>query len=103
MTLTDPTPTAPALGVVMLPGEDDEEASRLDAELHGRIAVGTQVLVVDVGEAQHLNSAAMTVLANAAVRLQDERSGSLVLRNASSSLLQQLRLVRLDHVFELEI
>ena len=103
MTLTDPTPTAPALGVVMLPPDDDEEASRLDAELHGRIAVGTQVLVVDVGEVKHLNSATMTVLAGAAVRLQDERSGSVVLRNASASLLQQLRLVRLDHVFELEI
>ncbi len=103
MTLTDPSPTAPALGVVILTGEDDAEASRLDAELRGRIAVGTQVLVVDVGDVDHLNGAAMSVLARAAVRLQDERSGSVVLRNASSPLLQQLRLVRLDHVFELEI
>ena len=103
MTLTDPSPTAPALGVVILRGEEDADASRLEAELHGRIAVGTQVLVVDVGEVKHLDGTAMGVLAGAAIRLQDERSGSVVLRNASSALLQQLRLLRLDHVFELEI
>ena len=103
MTLTDPTPTAPALGVVILCGEDDAEASRLDAELNGRIAVGTQVLVVDVGQTKLLNGAALSTLAGAAIRLQDERSGSVVLRNASVPLLKQLRLMRLDHVFELEI
>ncbi len=104
MTLTDPSPTAPAFGVVVLgqPGEVGD-ATRLEAELQGRIAVGTQVLVVDLGEARILGSATLTVLAAAAARLQDERSGSLVLRNASAGLLQQLRLLRLDHVFELEI
>src|SRR5688500_19009185 len=103
MTLTDPSPTAPALGVVVLRDDDDDEATRLDAELNGRIAVGTQVLVVDVDEVKLLNAAAMSVLAAAAIRLQDERSGSVVLRNASAPLLKQLRLMRLDHVFELEI
>jgi len=104
MTLTDPSPTAPALGVVVLGGEDDlTDVSRLKAELHGRIAVGTQVLVVDVRRAKLLETAALNVLAEAAVRLQDERSGSLVLRDASPELLRQLRVMRLDHVFELEI
>lgn len=103
MTLTDPSPTAPALGVVVLGGGGEAvDAGRLDAELNGRIAVGTQVLVVDVGDVK-LDSTALGVLAGAAIRLQDERSGSLVLRNASASLLGVLRLARLDHVFELEI
>jgi hypothetical protein len=44
-----------------------------------------------------------SVLANAATRLQDEHSGPMVLRNASARLLGQLRLMRLDHRFELEI
>jgi anti-anti-sigma regulatory factor len=104
MTLTEPSPTAPALGVVILRGpEDAADASRLDAELNGRIAVGTQVLVVDVGSVDQLEAAALGVLARAGIRLQDERSGSLVLRNASSALLSQLRVMRVDHVFELEI
>lgn len=104
MTLTEPSPTAPALGVVILRGsEDAADVSRLDAELNGRIAVGTQVLVVDVGSVEQLDATALGVLARAGIRLQDERSGSLVLRNASSGLLSQLRLLRLDHVFELEI
>lgn len=103
MTLTDPSPTAPAYGLVVLGGTDGVvDPSRLDAELNGRIAVGTQVLVVDVGGTR-LESTALGVLAGAAIRLQDERSGSLVLRNASAALLGQLRLARLDHVFELEI
>ena len=103
MTLTDPSPTAPALGVVSLQRPEDADASRLEAELQGRIAVGTQVLVVDVGEIKLLDRAAMGVLAGAAIRLQEERSGSVVLRNASAGMLKQLRLLRLDHVFELEI
>jgi anti-anti-sigma factor len=104
MTLTEPTPTAPARGVVVLHGDVDvAEASRLRAELAGRIAVGTQVLVVDIGQVDLIDSAALGVLAEAARRLHDERSGSLVLRNASARLLRQLRLMRLDHVFELEI
>jgi len=77
--------------------------SRLDAELAGRIAVGTQVLVVDVGQVELSDTRTLGVLASAAQRLQDERSGSLVLRNASAGLLRQLRLMRIDHVFELEI
>ncbi len=104
MTLTDPSPTAPAVGVVALGAPADvDDPSRLDAELNGRIAVGTQVLVVDVGEVGLLDAAIVRVLASAAKRLQDERSGSVVLRNASATSLQQLRLMRLDHVFELEI
>ena len=104
MTLTDPSPTAPALGVVVLRGLDHVDgASRLDAELHGRIAVGTQVLVVDVGATQQLDAPSLHALAKAGRRLQDERSGSIVLRNASSALLGQLRAMRLDHLFELEI
>lgn len=78
-------------------------APRLDAELDGRIAVGAQVLVVDLEEVKLLDSAVVAVLADAAEHLHDERSGSLVLRNASAPLLQQLRLMRLDHMFELDI
>ncbi len=104
MTLTDPMPTAPWVGVVVLNGAIDiAAAGRLDAELHGRIAVGTQVLTVDVGRAEFVDSAALGVLANAARRLQEERSGSLVLRDADAGLLRHLRLLRLDHVFELEV
>jgi hypothetical protein len=104
MTLTEPSPTAPALGVVVLrDGDDVTDTSRLEAELYGRIAVGTQVLVVDVGEFRSLDVGALSVLAGAAIRLQDERSGSVVLRKASVALLRQLRSMRLDHVFELEI
>jgi len=104
MTLTDPTPTAPAVGLVVLPGDvDASDASRLSAELTGRIAVGTQVLVVDVGKVELIDSSALGILADAAQRLHDERSGSLVLRNASAQLLRQLRAMHLDHVFELEI
>lgn len=104
MTLTDPLPTAPALGVVVLRGEvDAADSSRLRAELAGRIAVGTQVLIVDVGLVELIDSPALGVMADAAKRLHDERSGSFVLRNASARLLRQLRLMRLDHVFELEI
>ena len=103
MELMHPSPTAPALGVMILRGEDVGDAARLDAELHGRIAVGTQVLVVDVSQVERLEARAATVLATAAQRLQDERSGSLVLRDPSVPLLKQLRLMRLDHVFELDI
>ncbi len=104
MTLVDPSPTAPAQGVVVLRGDVDIAGiSRLSAELDGRIAVGTQVLVVDVGQVEFIDSAALGVLAQAAERLHDERSGSLVLRQASARLLRQLRLMRLDHMFELEI
>jgi anti-anti-sigma regulatory factor len=104
MTLTEPSPTAPALGVVVLGDEDGaHDASRLEAELYGRIAVGTQVLVVDVGAFTSVDETALSVMAGAAMRLQEERSGSVVLRNASVPLLRQLRALRLDHVFELEI
>ncbi len=104
MTLTHPSPTAPAFGVVVLRGADDiADTSRLDAELHGRIAVGTQVLVVDVGAVKRLDAKVLGVMARAGIRLQDERSGSLVLRNASADLVSQLRVMRLDHLFELEI
>ncbi len=104
MALTEWMPTAPALGVVILDGAVDVTSlSRLNAELEGRIAVGTQVLVVDVGKVELIDSSALGALASAAQRLRQERSGSLVLRNASARLLHQLRLMRLDHVFELEI
>lgn len=104
MTLTEPSPTAPWMGVIVLDGViDAATAGRLDAELTGRIAVGTQVLMVDVGGAEFLDAAGLAVLADAARRLQDERSGSLVLRNADATLLRHLRMLRLDHVFELEI
>lgn len=104
MTLTEPSPTAPALGVVVLGGgEDAADASRLEAELHGRIAVGTQILVVDVDHVRFIDPEALSVIAGAAMRLQDDRSGSVVLRNASAELLRQLRVMRLDHMFELEI
>lgn len=77
-------------------------APRLDAELDGRIAVGAQVLVVDLEAVRNLDSAVVAVLADAASHLHDECSGSLVLRNASPPLLQQLRIMRLDHMFELD-
>ena len=103
MALSDP-PAAPWMGVVVLDGTIDAATTRrLDAELKGRIAVGTQVLMVDVGHAEFVDSAALGVLAGAAKRLQDERSGSLVLRNADGNLLRNLRMLRLDHVFELEV
>lgn len=103
MTLTDRSPTAPPMGVVVLRGRiDSSTADRLQAELSGRIAVGTQVLVVDVKDAQFTDSAGLGELAGAAKRLQDERLGSLVLRHPDAALLRQLRLLRLDHVFELE-
>ncbi len=104
MTLTGPSPTAPWIGTVVVDGAiDAANAARLDAELAGRIAVGTQVLMVDVGRADFVGPAGLGVLAGAATRLQDERSGSLVLRNADANLLRQLRMLRLDHVFELEV
>ena len=78
-------------------------ADRMAAELRGRIEVGTQVLVVDVARAQFIGPGGLAVLAGAALRLQQERSGSLVLRHATAPLLRELRLLRLDHVFELEI
>ncbi len=104
MPLTGPSPTAPWMGTVVLDGAiDAANAARLDAELAGRIAVGTQVLMVDVGRADFVGPAGLGVLAGAATRLQDERSGSLVLRNADADLIRNLRMLRLDHVFELEI
>lgn len=97
-------------GRTVCPGEavvqgavDLAGAPRLDAELDGRIAVGAEVLVVDLEEVKVLDSAVVAVLADAAEHLHDERSGSLVLRNASAPLLQQIRLMRLDHMFELDI
>lgn len=104
MTLTEPAPTAPPVGVVVVQGRVEAAlAARLNAELGGRIEVGTQVLAVDVGRAEFVGSSGLVALADAARRLQDVRSGSLVLRNATAPLLRQLRLLRIDHVFELEI
>ncbi len=104
MALNGHVATAPWMGVVVVDGAvDTTTAGRLEAELSGRIAVGTQVLMVDVGRAQFVEAAGLGVLATAAQRLQDERSGSLVLRNADAALLRHLRLLRLDHVFELEV
>lgn len=76
---------------------------RLHAEFEGRHAVGALVLVVDMDRVEILDSAVLRVLASAANRLRAERSGSMVLRNASPALLQQLRLDRIDHMFDLEI
>lgn len=102
--LVSPEVRAPAVGVIVLRGSVDiADAPRLNAELDGRLAVGTQVMVIDVGEVRLIDSAALGVLAAAAQRLQDDRSGSMVLRGASSRLLAQLRLMRLDHIFELEL
>lgn len=104
MTLTEPLPTAPPVGLVVLHGDIEvDSAARMRAELRGRIEVGTQVLVVDVGDATFVGSSGLAALAEAAKRLRDERSGSLVLRNATAALLAHLRLLRIDHVFELEI
>ena len=104
MTLTEPSPTAPPRGVVVVEGRiQGSLAARMEAELRGRIEVGTQVLVVDVAKAQFIGPSGLAVLADAARRLQEERSGSLVLRHADGRLLRELRLLRLDHVFELEI
>lgn len=102
--LVSPEVRAPAVGVIILRGSVDiADVPRLNAELDGRLAVGTQVLIIDVGEVQLIDSAALGVLAAAAQHIQNDRSGSMVLRNASARLLAQLRLMRLDHVFELEI
>jgi len=104
MTLTERLPTAPSVGVVVVEGTiQGPLAARMEAELRGRIEVGTQVLVVDVAEAQFIGPTGLAVLAKAARRLQEERSGSLVLRHATAHLLRELRLLRIDHVFELEI
>ena len=94
-------PSSPAEAVVC-GAVDLVGAPRLDAELDVRIAVGAQVLVVDLEEVKRLDAAVVAVLVDAADHLHDERSGSLVLRNASAPLLQQLRLMRLDHMFELD-
>ncbi len=102
--LIDPGTTGPAAAVVVLRGADEvADGARLQAELDGRMAVGTQVLIIEVGEVQLISTNEVSVLANAATRLQDEHSGSMVLRNPSARLLGQLRLMRLDHMFELEI
>ena len=102
--LVDPRVTGPASAVVVLrDAVGVGDGARLKAELDGRMAVGTQVLIVDVREVQSIDDGELGVLANAATRLQDEHSGSMVLRNASARLLGQLRLMRLDHMFELEI
>jgi len=101
--LPDRGTTGPAAAVVAL--RDSVGASdggRLKVELDGRMAVGTQVLIVETGEVQVINDGEVSVLANAATRLHDEHCGSMVLRNASARLLGQLRLMRLDHMFELE-
>ena len=104
MTLTEPPPTAPSIGVVVIQGRIETAAvGRLQAELRGRIEVGTQVLVVDVRQAQFIGPSGLGVLADAARQLREERSGSVVLRNATAALLQQLRMLRIDHMFELEI
>ncbi|MDQ6837752.1 MAG: hypothetical protein M3137_05285 [Actinomycetota bacterium] len=102
--LIDPRTTGPASAVVVLRDSVElADGARLQAELDGRMAVGTQVLIVEVGDVQLLGTGELSVLVNAATRLQDEHSGSMVLRNASARLLGQLRLMRLDHKFELEI
>lgn len=75
----------------------------MQAELDGRIDVGTQLLVIDLGRVDIIDSALLVVLADAANRLRDERCGSVILRDAPASILQQLRLMRLDHLFDLEI
>ena len=55
MTMTDPSPTAPPMGVVVVEGRiQGPLAARMEAELRGRIEVGTQVLVVDVAKAQFI-------------------------------------------------
>jgi len=79
------------------------DGARLQAELDGRMAVGTQVLIVEMGEVQLIDPGELRVLANAATRLQAEHSGSMVLRGASARLLGHLRLMGVDHLFELEI
>ena len=102
--LVEPKASGPASAVVVLRGAAGVgDGARLKAELDGRMAVGTQVLIVEVGEVEFVESGELSVLANAATRLQDEHSGSMVLRNASARLLGQLRLMRLDHMFELDI
>lgn len=102
--LVDPEATGPASAVVVLRDRVGVgDGARLQAELDGRMDVGTQVLIVEVGEVQVIDSGELSVLARAATRLQDEHSGSMVLRHASARLLGQLRLMRLDHMFELEI
>ena len=104
VTLTERSPAAPSVGVVVVEGMiQGPLVARMEAELRGRIEVGTQVLVVDVAKAQFIGPSGLAVLAVAARRLQEERSGSLVLRQATAPLLRELRLLRLDHVFELEI
>lgn len=96
--------TAPAVGVVVLPSTRDvPSASRVKAEVDGRIAVGTHLLVIDLGEVDTIDSDLLVVLAGAASRLQDERCGSVILRDTPAPILQQLQMMRLDHLFELEI
>ena len=96
--------TAPAVGVVVLPSTDDvPSASRVRAEVDGRIAVGTHLLVIDLREVDTIDSDLLAVLAGAALRLHDERCGSVILRDAPAPILQQLQMMRLDHLFELEI
>ena len=97
-------PTAPAVGVVVLPPTDDvTSASRVKAEVDGRIAVGTHLLVIDLEKMDIIDSDLLVMLAGAAKRLHDERCGSVILRDPQALILQQLRLMRLDHLFELEI
>lgn len=104
MTVREPSPSAPAVGVVAVRDRNTTQAAgRLDAELRGRIAVGTQLLIVDVGQATSLDPEVLGVLADAAKFLQDDRAGSVVLRNATGLLLRQMRLMRIDHIFELEL
>ncbi len=96
--------TAPAVGVVVLPPTDDvPTASRVKAEVDGRIAVGTHLLVIDLEKVDTIDSDLLVMLAGAAKRLHDERCGSVILRDAQALILQQLRLMRLDHLFDLEI
>jgi len=89
--------------IVVSDATDAAAVPRLEAELDGRITVGTQVLVADVEGVKLFDSAVLGVLASAAHHLHEERSGSLVLRNPSGPFMRQLRLMRLDHMFELEI
>jgi len=100
---TSPTPretAGPQVGPVVVHNPVDvADTPRLEAELDGRIAVGTQVLVADVEEVKLFD---YNVLAGAAQHLHDERSGSMVLRNPSAPFMRQLRLMRLNHMFELE-
>lgn len=91
--------TGPAVAVVV---SRDAVEGRLTAELDGRMAVGTQVLIVETGDLPSIDPVELNVLDDAASWLQDEDAGSMVLRHASARLLGQLRVMHLGHMFGLE-